>query len=342
MDIVRNLDEQIWADFVEQHPDGNIFQTPDMFQVFARARGHKPELWAAVDEQRQVRALLVPVQVVLANGPLRRFTARSIAYGGVLCSPQAGWQEALTKLWSTYIQQRQAVLFTELRHKADSSALQPILQGHRCQFEEEDNFLVDLALPVEQVWLNIKKSARKKIRQAENKEALVIEEVRRPDQIAAWYQTLRKTYETARVPLADRSLFEAAFDVLYPKGRVQFLLGQVEGKYVAASVALLYKGTIYGWYRGFDRDYGTFLPNDLMVWHLLKWGAENGYRLFDFGGAGKPNEEYGPRQFKAKFGGNLVSYGRNVYVHNPKVLRVSRFGYQVYRRFFISSHIASE
>jgi CelD/BcsL family acetyltransferase involved in cellulose biosynthesis len=68
--------------------------------------------------------------------------------------------------------------------------------------------------------------------------------------------------------LADHSLFEATFDILHPKGMAQFLLGRIEDTYVAAAVALVYKDTIHGWHRGFDRAYASFLPNDLMVWHV--------------------------------------------------------------------------
>ena len=41
------------------------------------------------------------------------------------------------------------------------------------------------------------------------------------------------------------------------------------------------------------------------------WGAENGYRLCNFGGAGKRDEEYGVRDFKAKFGGELICFARS-------------------------------
>jgi lipid II:glycine glycyltransferase (peptidoglycan interpeptide bridge formation enzyme) len=162
---------------------------------------------------------------------------------------------------------------------------------------------------------------------------LDIEEADDRSQVATCYNILQKTYATAHVPLADRSLFEAAFDVLHAKGMVKFLLGRVRDTYVAASVALLYKDVIYGWYRGFDRSWAEYLPNDVMVWHILKWGAENGYRTFDFGGAGRPDEKYGPRSFKAKFGGRLVNYGRNLCVHAPFRLRMSETAYHIARRF---------
>jgi lipid II:glycine glycyltransferase (peptidoglycan interpeptide bridge formation enzyme) len=81
-----------------------------------------------------------------------------------------------------------------------------------------------------------------------------------------------------------------------------------------------------------DREYGRYVPNELLAWYILRWGAENGYQVYDFGGAGKPDEEYGVRDFKAKFGGQLVNFGRNTCVHAPLALAVSRIGYRVYRK----------
>jgi lipid II:glycine glycyltransferase (peptidoglycan interpeptide bridge formation enzyme) len=150
-------------------------------------------------------------------------------------------------------------------------------------------------------------------------------------QVPTFYHVLKKTYTNGRIPLADYSLFESAFKTLHPKRMIKFLLGRVEGQEVAASVVLLYKNTIYGWYRGFDRAFASYLPNDLMVWDMLKWGSENHFHTFDFGGAGRPDEEYGPRQFKAKFGGKQVNYGRNICVNSSTLLRISKWGYKLFR-----------
>lgn len=332
--IVRTLPEEEWCRFVEEHPQGNVFHTPEMFQVFSRAKGHQPDLWAATEDGR-VLALLLPVRITLMNGLLRYFTARAVVYGSVLCAPGTKGQEALAMLLRTYERQvKGSPLFTELRNLSDLNSIQSILQDNDFIHEGHLNFLVDIGLPVDKVWSNIRKSARKKIKKALKKKQLGVIEVHNHSQVTTCCSIFQKTYATAHVPLADRSLFEAVLDILYPKGMAKFLLGRVEDTYVAASAALLYKDVIYGWYRGFNRAYSSYLPNDLMVWYILKWGAENGYRVFDFGGAGKPDEDYGPRGFKAKFGGTLVNYGRNICIHHPHLLRFSRWGYQLlYRRF---------
>jgi lipid II:glycine glycyltransferase (peptidoglycan interpeptide bridge formation enzyme) len=304
-----------------------------MFQVFARATGHRPTLWAALDSEGTPLALLLPVHLTLFGGWLRRLTSRAVAYGSLLCAPGPQGQAALESLLQAY---RQAVggqiLFTELRNLADLSDYQPILASQGFEYEEHLNYLIDLDLPVQEVMQNIGSRTRKNIRRGLRRGDVTIQEVSQREGIADCYALLAQTYTQARVPLADRSLFEAAFDLLYPKGMVKFLLAQVEDAYAAVSVELLYKGVIYGWYGGMDREYSRYLPNELLIWHILSWGAENGYRTYDFGGAGKPNEDYGVRDFKAKFGGELVCFGRNTCVHAPRLLHLSRLGYGLYQR----------
>ena len=333
MDIVQQLDERVWREFVDSHPQGQIFHRPEMFQVFARAKGHRPTLWAAVDHDGQVLALVLPVQIALLNRLLDALTTRAVAYGSVLCASGPQGQEALARLLHSYKHQvKRQPLFTELRNSSDLSAVQPTLQDNGFIYEPHLNFLVDIGLPVDRVWSNIHKSARKNIKKALGKNQFEVENVDNPSQVAICYAMLQQTYTTAHIPLADVSLFEAAFDILQPRGMIKFLLGRVEDTYVAASVALLYKDIIYGWYRGFNRAYSSYLPNDLMVWHILKWGAENGYRTFDFGGAGMPGEDYGPRKFKAKFGGQLLEFGRNTCIHAKLRLQISQFAYRLYRQ----------
>jgi len=82
-----------------------------------------------------------------------------------------------------------------------------------------------------------------------------------------------------------------------------------------------------------DRAFSRYVPNELLIWHILQWSVQNGYRFYDFGGAGKPDEHYPVRDFKAKFGGQLVSFGRNTCVHAPGRLWLSKRGYQILRRW---------
>ncbi len=329
--IVTDLPEDQWRTFVDRHPQGNIFHTPEMFQVFSQVEGYQPLLWAAVYEDGRIAALFLPVFVTL-NPLLGPLTRRAIVYGSVLCSPEADSCQALSMVLKSYLRlNKQKCLFTELRNVSSMEAEQPVFREHGFTYQPYLNYLIDLSRPTREVFLNIGARTRKNIKRGLNKNDVLVKEVTDAGQIGECFNLLSQTYQAAKVPLTPLSMFEAAFRLLYPKKLVRFTLAYIDGHPAAVSVELLYKNVMYGWFGGMDRAYGKYNPNEMLMWHLLKWGTENGYRLYDFGGAGKPDEEYGVRDFKAKFGGELVSYGRNVYVHRPGLLWVSQQGYQVIR-----------
>ncbi len=332
--VVQQLNEKLWKEFVDNHPLGNIFHTPEMFRVFAQTRGHQPTLWAVVDNSDCPLALLLPVHVILMDGLMRQFTTRAIAYGSVLCAPGPPGKEALTLLLRTYKREaRNKALFSELRNLSDLSELQGMLAEQGFAYEGHLNYLINLNRSAEDVLQNIGQRTRKKIRKGLRDSLVQMSEVTNLAELNHWYDILQKTYSNAHIPLADRSLFVAAFKELYPYGMAKFLLAQINGETAACSIELPYKKTIYGWYGGSDRNYSDYLPNEMLIWHILEWGATHDYHVYDFGGAGKPDEESGVRDFKAKFGGDLVNFGRNVFVHNPMLLKLSKQGYEVYRRF---------
>jgi lipid II:glycine glycyltransferase (peptidoglycan interpeptide bridge formation enzyme) len=335
MEVVRDLEESSWRSFIDGHAHSNIFQTPEMFEVFRLAQGHRPTLWAVKDDDSSVLSLLVPVQITLAKR-LHRLTTRAVAYGGVLYDPRPIGKDALALLLRTYSQEIDGKpIFTELRNLSDLAAVQPILS--ECGFGYADylNYLISLDHSPDKILQSIGRQTRKHIRRGIRRGEVVVGEARHRDEIALCYDLLLQSYRTAHIPLADFSLFKAAFDVLYPRGMIRFTLARVGQTPIACSVELLWKQTIYGWYSGMNRAYGAYTPNELLMWDILRWGHENDYRLYDFGGAGKTDEEYGVRHFKAKFGGELACFGRNTYVHAPRVLRLSEIGYHVYRRFFL-------
>jgi CelD/BcsL family acetyltransferase involved in cellulose biosynthesis len=331
MRVVRSLDETAWRDFVLEHPLSNVFHTPEMFQVFARAQGHRPLLWAAVDGGGQPLALLLPVQITLFDGPMRPLSTRAIVYGGVLHDSSPQGREALELLLRSYARQTRGVLFTEMRNMTDLSEIQPLLQACGFEYEEQLNYLIPLDRPAEEVLQCIGQRTRKRIRRGLRKGEVLVREIQEREELTLFYDLVSKSYAAARVPLAHRSLFEAAFDLLYPRGMVKFLLAWIGPACVAASAELIRGDMIFGWYSGVDRAYSASVPNELLMWHLLEWGANNGCAVYDFGGAGRSYEEYGVRDFKSKFGGDLVSYGRNTLVHAPGMLAISKVGYQAYR-----------
>jgi len=334
--IERTLPQDEWRRFVDEHPAGNIFHTPEMFQVFSLTQGYRPELWAAVKDGRPL-ALFLPVRIALTSHWLRRFTSRAVIYGSVLCAPTIQGKKALAALLHQYKQEvKGALLFTELRNLSDLTDIQPIL--NECGFSPEGhlNYLIDLEPPAETIWCRLSKKTRQHVQKARRCN-ITVEEMTEAEKIKIVYKLINQVYNRVGVPLPSFTLFQSAFDTLFPRGMLRAVVARVDDQYVAANLLLTYKDVIFDWYRGSDRTFSSCYPEPLMIWEILQWGRERGFHWFDFGGAGKPDEDYGPRVFKSRWGGTLVNYGRNTYIHAPIRFKLSRAGYQIARKFLWSN-----
>ncbi len=335
MEVVQNLDPSVWREFVDQHPQANVFHTPELFEVFARTQGHCPRLWAVVDHKK-VLALL-PIVSIQIGGRLGQYLpSRHVAYGSLLAAPGASTCEGLELLFRVYRKQLDPrVLFTELRNHVSQAEWKPTLETIGFEYEPHLNYLIELTLPTSEIFGAIGARTRKHIRRAQRAKRVEVSEVFTRSELSAWYALLELTYARAGVPLADISCFETAFHILRPRGMCKFWIAHIEGSPAACSVELLYRDQMYGWYGGTDRRWSAETPNELLTWHILEWGAQNGYRVYDFGGAGRPAEAYGVRDFKAKFGGALVEYGRFIWVHSPRAMQFGKLAYQhLGRRIF--------
>jgi serine/alanine adding enzyme len=329
--VTQQVDEGAWRSFVEAQPGANVFHTVEMAEVFARAEGHRTSVWAACDDSSSVQALFPTVEVTLMGGPLRGWTSRAVAYGGAVFAGGPAGAAALQAVLSIYRRRGGGqLLFTEVRHLSDAAGGRVAFGAAGFVHERHLNYLIRLDRPEADLWRALSRTARQRVRSSERK-GVTVDEV---DGAAGddAYDLLAVVYGRARVPLASRSLFAASQAVLGPRGMFRIVTARLGDRVIGARFLLLHNGRILDWYAGSDREHRSYSPNELLVWHTLRWGRQHGYDLFDFGGAGRPDQPYGPREFKAKFGGELVDFGRDVLVHAPLRLRLSRAGYGVSRR----------
>lgn len=328
--IVDRLEQEQWERFVSEHPKGCIFHTSYMVEVFRATKHYEPLFLAAIDSAGEVLALLVAVRIQTLPDPLGRISSRSIFYAEPLCQENERGVEALIALIAAHdAQMCKQVLFTEVRPIWAAGMERTALE--QCGYEYEDylNFVIDLRQPPEQLWNKMSKTCRDNIRRSERR-GLRVEEVTSEEGVDLLYHFSQLSYERSKVPLADKSLFTAALKILQPHDRVQIRVVYYEETPIAAGVILMYKQLIYAWYGGFDRIKGVS-PGECLTWHEVKWGHQHNYAFYDFGGAGWPDKPYGVRDFKAKFGGELVNYGRYRKVYSPWKLALAEKVYELSR-----------
>ena len=144
-------------------------------------------------------------------------------------------------------------------------------------------------------------------------------------EVKDFYLILKKLYkERVKKPLPDFSFFEKFFE---QKDLGKYFLVKFEDKIIGGIMCPIFKDSIYEWYVcGFDNEYKDQSPSVLATWAPIEYAAKNGLKYFDFLGAGSADSDYGVREFKSKFGGELVEYGRFLRVNNKLLYNVGKLG----------------
>jgi serine/alanine adding enzyme len=329
-DIVNCPERNVWSSFVREHPKGSIFHTPEMMDVFAAARNHSCLVLAAVDPASRVLALLTAVRIQTLPGPLGAFAARSILYAEPLCEDSPRGIHALQALVREHDRwARSRALFIEVRPLCPAGVERHALMSCGYASQEYLNYIGDLRKSVDDLWRGFNRNRRRNIQRSE-REGLTVEDMTDCNGVEVLYRFLRTTYERVHIPLAHKSLFQAALATLAPKQMLRIFVAQHQGKPVGASAFLIYKRALFDWYRGTER-LKLLAPDDCLLWHSMQWGQRHNCEVLDFGGAGWAHEPYGVRDFKASFGGQLVGYGRYRKICSAWKFRIAETTYEIVR-----------
>ena len=82
--VIQEIDRQKWSKFVYYHPDGNIFQTPEIYEVYANTKKYKPVLLGVISKDKEILGVLLSVIQRKYKSLIGNSTARSIIWGGPL------------------------------------------------------------------------------------------------------------------------------------------------------------------------------------------------------------------------------------------------------------------
>ena len=331
---IEEIEKSDWSKFVFNHPKGNVFQTPEMYEVYAKTKKYEP-IFLAIIHNNNIQALLLAHIIKEFNRDFGSISSRSIIQSGPIFNENKVGLEALKLLLTEYDRiVKKRALYTEIRNMFDVSEFNHIFFESGFLYKEMLNFLIDLTKGRDLVWKDIHKTMRKNIKRAERKE-IQIEEITNKGQISKFYTSLLEVYESARIPLADISFFKQIFKILVPKKFARFHLAKYNGEYIGGRLSYFFNKIIFAAYVGTSFNYRKLNVNALLNWRVIEWGLENKFETFDFGGGGKPGDLEGIRSFKRQFGGKLIELGRLEKVHKPLLKFISKKGFKLYRKFGI-------
>lgn len=308
-----NIDRQQWQELVDRSPVACIFQTPEMYDFYTSLNLYEVAI-VAVDDNG-LKGLALCVTQSNGKGIKRNLTSRAIINGGLLLSDDIS-EEALAALLNTTINiLKQRSIYIETRNLNDYSRWRNIFEKCGFAYVPHYNFHIDTTDP-NLVDKRMDKSRRRRIRRATENGVVISNDI---SQLPDFYNILSNLYRTKiHKPLPPYSMFEQLTKEPFAR---YFFVQSPEGKTIGGQVILMLEHRVaYAWYCcGMDREYHDLYPSIMANYAAIRYAADNDYERYDMMGGGTPGKDYGVRDFKAQFGGNLVEQGRYLYVCRPVI-----------------------
>ena len=326
---IKQIDFEKWQRLVKESSFASFFQTPECYELYAAQEFMTPFVFAVEEDA----ALLgVIVGYIQSDGcAVKRFLSRrAIINGGPLLSEDIG-DEVLEVLLNGCARELSSrAIYIESRNFADYSKFRSMFEKCGFKYEKHLNFQIDTT-SVDIVEENLGKSRKRDVKTSVREGAAAVENPSL-EQVREFYALLKKLYkERVKTPLFPLSFFEYLRVQKYGK----IILVALGGKIIGGTVCVCLEGkSVYEWFVcGEDGVHKGVYPSTFATYLGILFAAQNGFSKFDMMGAGKPGDGYGVREFKAKFGGELVEHGRFVRVNNKILYNIGKLGVALMKRF---------
>ena len=323
-----DIDPAAWQSLVAQSPYATWFQTPEAYAFYASLPDELMPFAVGVDEDGQLMGVVVGYTTRETNPIKQLFTCRSIVIGGPLLDERIS-DNAVTALLCAVKRVTRSSIYVETRNFHDYSRWRHVFEQCGFAYQAHLNFHVDTT-SVEVVDKNLGKSRKRDIRTTIRDG---VTPVLNPtiEQVREYYAILKDLYTTkVKTPLFSWHFFEQ----LYHTAHGRFILTEYKGKIIGGTVCVVLPNrAVYEWFVcGIDGVYEHIFPSSYATYLGIRYAAENGCQIFDMMGAGKPDEAYGVRDFKARFGGEQVEHGRYLCVRKPLLYWIGKLGVKLLKK----------
>jgi len=324
--INESIPEQAWSRFVKINNHATPFQTYSYFRFFNSIDNFAAKTFAVIDRD-EVKALAV-VTTQGKKGPGGFITRRQVIYGGPLVDD--GCPVALDLLLKSIDEHTSCgTIYSEIRNLSDYSSLNELFLQKGYTYVPYLNFRVDTS----DLALMTRRVSSSRIRQIKkaHQQSVTCRNAQNVHEVKDFYLILNKLYKTKlHRPLPQQDFFVKFFE---QDLGVYLLIWHNDEIIGGIMCPVLLGRALYEFYIcGRDDVPANLYPGVMATWNAMTYACENGIPLFDFMGAGKPEDQYGVRDFKARFGGELVEYGRYLKVRKPLIYKTGKFVLNLQKR----------
>ncbi|MDR1591806.1 MAG: aminoacyltransferase [Prevotellaceae bacterium] len=304
-----------WQQLVDSSPTASFFQTKECYDFYSSLSFLDPFVFG-VSENGKLAGLICGY-IIADGGSLKQFfSRRAIVPGGLLLDRQIS-AEALKMLLTFSIKTlKKKAIYVELRNYNDYSPYKKQIEQTGFVYGQHFDLHAFIDDKTEQ---RFSKSKRRQIKTAQKNDVQYFETEDIVD-IETFYRILTNLYsKQIKLPLFPLEFFLKLSQL--PQGKI--LVIKHNNTVIGGMACVELPGkALYEWFVcGNERVKKQLYSSVMATWAGIDYAIQHKISMFDFMGAGKPSNNYGVREFKSKFGGKLVEYGRFVCV--TKSLRYS-------------------
>lgn len=326
-----------WRLWLSGNADVHYFQHPYFAQAFSESH-HYQHQWLVVMRDGKWIATLAWVLMREKKFMFSYATTRAVVYGGPVFLPglsqtdkEACMDIALEGLIKTT---KSKSLYIQFRNFYETEPYAQIFTRHGFVFSERLNLIK--AIPNrEKALMEMSPSRRRQVKLSRTN-GLVVRSAASISEVDELYDLLRKLYrKKVRKPLIAKTVLHGFFKQSAAGNSGTVLVAQYKDRIVGGIIAPFTPGdTIFEWYVcGLDKHLkqDKVYPTVALTWAAMEAGMEQGCHHFDFMGMGIPGRPYGVRDFKARFGGEWVNYGRWMRINHPRTYKSVELAYNLLR-----------
>ncbi len=227
------------------------------------------------------------------------------AYGGILADSDTISEAILSR--AQEVAQKEKVKFLELRN------FQTPLENHFLVAKDlYVSFRQELWTDSEKNFLKIPRKTRAECREGiRNGLEFKVNEI----DVDGFYSVYSRSVRDLGTPIFSKRLFINGLDQFGENCKIFSV--HWKDKLVSAVWTLFFKDEVLPYYGGSIREYNRLAVNNFMYWMLIKYGCENGYKIYDFGRSKKGTGSF---NFKKRWGMEMIDLPYQYLLVNKKSL----------------------
>jgi FemAB-related protein (PEP-CTERM system-associated) len=268
-----------WDQYVSGHPAGTFFHEWKWREIISTSFGYEPfYLWA--EDNGEIQGIL-PLFLVRSLLFGRSLVAIPLAvYGGVLATTASA--EAILLRKATALGMECGAKYLEFRgnpHSRETTLTEPA--GVGVSTRQKDLYVTFMGEidPIDDV--NLSRIPRKQRRMVRQGEKHGLRFVLDNSRLSEFYKVYAESVRNLGTPVFGYPYFENLVKSFGDRCKV--FLVDFQGKVIAGVLVFFYKDQVLPYYGGALKQYFHLAPSDFMYWELMRYGAAQGFKIFDFG-----------------------------------------------------------